>query len=187
MDASRAISTVMETLIVKMDLTSRIPAHLFFVLEMANTLVFLISSYFLASPQHHCIPSAYVCDGQADCIDKSDEANCTIIHSMCSSEQFYCSNTRICIPLTWVCDGGSDCEYGEDEDSAICDSLTKSTSTLLSLNKSSSTSMDLVYNLCSANQFKCGNGQCIDVNLVCDGKGDCFDGTDEGVGCSKSR
>nr|CAH0105967.1 unnamed protein product [Daphnia galeata] len=40
--------------------------------------------------------------------------------------------------------------------------------------------MDLVYNLCSANQFKCGNGQCIDVNLVCDGKGDCFDGTDEG-------
>ena len=99
------------------------------------------------------------------------------------------SNTRICIPLTWVCDGGSDCEYGEDEDSAICDSLTKSTSTLLSLNKSSSTSMDLVYNLCSANQFKCGNGQCIDVNLVCDGKGDCFDGngTDEGVGCSKSR
>ena len=47
--------------------------------------------------------------------------------------------------------------------------------------------MDLVYNLCSANQFKCGNGQCIDVNLVCDGKGDCFDGTDEGVGCSKFR
>nr|CAH0102762.1 unnamed protein product [Daphnia galeata] len=117
---------------------------------------------FLASPQHHCYSFCiYVCDGQADCIDKSDEANCTIIHSMCSSEQFYCSNTRICIPLTWVCDGGSDCEYGEDEDSAICDSLTKST-------------------------FKCGNGQCIDVNLVCDGKGDCFDGTDEGVGCTNS-
>jgi hypothetical protein len=137
--------------------------------------------------QHHCIPSASVCDGQADCIDKSDEANCNSTRSMCSSEQFYCSNTRICIHFTWVCDGDSDCEYGEDEDSAICDSLTKFTSTLLSLNKSSSTSMDLVYNLCSANQFKCANGQCIDANLVCDGKGDCFDGTDEGVGCSKFR
>lgn len=32
---------------------------------------------------------------------------------------------------------------------------------------------------CQANEFRCGNGQCIDASLKCDRKYDCQDGTDE--------
>lgn len=32
---------------------------------------------------------------------------------------------------------------------------------------------------CPANQFKCANGHCISKNVVCDGRLDCMDGSDE--------
>lgn len=50
------------------------------------------------------IPETWVCDGQADCTDMSDEADC--IFTCGSGEQ---------IPKKFVCDGAPDCKDGSDE------------------------------------------------------------------------
>ena len=40
---------------------------------------------------------------------------------------------------------------------------------------------------CSKNTFSCDNGKCISMALICDGKNDCIDTTDETIGCTSSR
>lgn len=51
------------------------------------------------------VPPDYVCDGEADCADASDEASC---------EQFDCGNGEQ-VPAIWFCDGAPDCSNGTDE------------------------------------------------------------------------
>jgi hypothetical protein len=58
------------------------------------------------------------CDGQFDCIDKSDEANCT-----CGNGEFLCKigsnmdNKGRCISTAKKCDGKQDCMDKSDESS----------------------------------------------------------------------
>ncbi|XP_068117072.1 low-density lipoprotein receptor-related protein 5 [Hyperolius riggenbachi] len=71
----------------------------------------------------------------------------------CSPEQFTCATGEIdCIPLSWRCDGFSECEDMSDEENCP---------------------------LCSANQFQCEKGQCIDARKKCNGEFDCQDKSDE--------
>ena len=84
------------------------------------------------------------------------------------------------INISWVCDGLSDCSNSADEEPKLCP-----TSTSVPPNKSSTSVVDEDIYICSANEFECVGGQCIDANLVCDGVYHCTDGTDEGTGCSK--
>ena len=56
-----------------------------------------------------------VCDGVADCPDRSDEDHCTKKRS-CNETDFKCLDGLTCVPLTSRCDQKRDCADGSDED-----------------------------------------------------------------------
>jgi hypothetical protein len=66
-----------------------------------------------------CLPSFWQCDGQADCLDGSDE-NATLCNPSTTSKpcdqslMFTCQSGQ-CIPHRWVCDGTPECSDGSDE------------------------------------------------------------------------
>ncbi|XP_070504583.1 very low-density lipoprotein receptor isoform X2 [Chironomus tepperi] len=106
-----------------------------------------------------CIPIKYICDGESDCKDRSDEdpTECSNIKNECTKDQFQCDNGR-CIPKRWQCDQEKDCSDGSDEDASNCQKLTH----------------------CRDDEFLCRNGEtCIPRSWVCDGSSDCSDKSDE--------
>uniref|UniRef100_A0A3B4ZUY4 Low-density lipoprotein receptor-related protein 2-like n=1 Tax=Stegastes partitus TaxID=144197 RepID=A0A3B4ZUY4_9TELE len=103
-----------------------------------------------------CRPNSYRCDGIVDCVDETDEANCTDTGMTCSPRAFTCNNKR-CIYSSWRCDGMDDCGDGSDE--VNCPTRLPTT--------------------CAANYFTCDNKNCISKQWLCDGDNDCGDGSDE--------
>ncbi|XP_077312090.1 basement membrane-specific heparan sulfate proteoglycan core protein isoform X8 [Lithobates pipiens] len=112
-------------------------------------------------PNGQCIPREYLCDGERDCRDGSDELNCGT-PSPCEPNEFKCKNGRCALKL-WRCDGDDDC--GDNSDEINCP--TKGPS-----------------DMCAPEQFICVQSRnCIPASYQCDEEADCPDRSDE-VGCS---
>lgn len=93
---------------------------------------------------------SWKCDGEIDCSDGSDEANCT---ETCPQNGFKCRN-GYCINEQWRCDGQNDCEDGSDEENCF-------------------------FTACPMGRFKCKNHRCVPITDLCDGFDQCADGSDE--------
>ena len=114
-----------------------------------------------------CLSKIARCNGTYECPHREDEENC-----FCSGDDFECDNGK-CIPQIWVCDGSQDCLDGQDEDEILCKNRT-------------STSRHTTHTTPCTHGFRCKNGYCLDLNMVCNGKQDCDDGSDEGGLCEEA-
>ncbi|XP_022249945.1 sortilin-related receptor-like, partial [Limulus polyphemus] len=99
-----------------------------------------------------CVSWFFVCDGQKNCIDGSDEDEC--VRYNCPREAFQC-NDGSCFSRSSVCNGKWECPDGSDE--ARCyKGIT-----------------------CDKNAFQCSSGQCFPQYVLCNAVTDCLDGSDE--------
>eukprot|EP00063_Salmo_salar_P016769 XP_013991604.1 PREDICTED: basement membrane-specific heparan sulfate proteoglycan core protein-like isoform X17 [Salmo salar] len=108
-----------------------------------------------------CVPRDYLCDGERDCSDGSDEFRCGT-PSPCEPNEFKCKNGRCALKL-WRCDGDNDCEDNSDETN--CPTRGPG-------------------DTCAPEQFVClSDRTCIPSSYQCDEEPDCPDRSDE-YGCT---
>ncbi|XP_051025717.1 prolow-density lipoprotein receptor-related protein 1-like [Acomys russatus] len=139
-----------------------------------------------------CIPVAWLCNGEQECPDGTDEQ----CEETCLGhlQAWQCDDGK-CIPASWLCDGSSDCLDGSDE--VNCESLTAcldykiqcpGKARCLDASEHCDVQQDCEegsmkthcpHSHCLAGQWQCQNGACIMDSWRCDGIDHCGDASDE--------
>ncbi|XP_059476630.1 serine protease nudel [Neocloeon triangulifer] len=146
-----------------------------------------------------CVPQSNLCDGMAECRDRSDESDrCLYVQRekfcldaenpytcVCGLNSVPCRN-GYCVHKNQFCNGYDDCGDGSDEpaDCKSCAAYLKvvDPSKICDGNRNCYDKSDESWTICGCSQgsYKCQHEKhCIPPTFVCDGEKDCPGGDDE--------
>ncbi|NWI85842.1 LRP2 protein, partial [Pitta sordida] len=149
-----------------------------------------------------CIPVPWLCDGEQQCPDGTDEqcgqeGEFCAVSSVCGTKKLQCPGTHHCIPHWELCDRHQDCEDGWDEEGCpqhpcltgqwqcrnrVCIMAEWKCNGIDDCGDSSD---EDVCAPCPPGMVRCDEGKCILESLMCNDEDDCLDGTDEPSTCEQ--